>query len=221
MGSGRPGGNYTPEVATTRRGRPTQAEAHALNLKVREAAVDVFLEFGYAGTSMEALARAAGITRKTLYARYADKHAVFVDVIPWALARVADDGSFSVNDTEDVEADLVAFGRLAIKRATHPQNVRLKRIAMTEAARFPEFAVSADSMMWAERQRALTELLRRHEARGNVKADDTELAAEHFLALVESIPSRLADFGIFRSKRQEDRHLRYAVRLFLAGAAPR
>jgi TetR/AcrR family transcriptional regulator, mexJK operon transcriptional repressor len=214
-------GLYTSQVVTTRRGRPTQAEAHALDLKIREAAVEVFLEFGYAGTSMDAIARAAGITRKTLYARYADKHAVFADVIPWALARIADDGSFSVTDSDDVEADLVAFGRLAIKRATHPQNVRLKRIAMSEAAQFPEFAVSADSMMWAERPRALTELLRRHEARGTLKLDDAELAAEHFLALVESIPGRLADFGIFRSQRQEDRHLRYAVRLFLEGATPR
>jgi TetR/AcrR family transcriptional regulator, mexJK operon transcriptional repressor len=208
-------------VATTRRGRPTQAEAHALDLKVREAAVEAFLAFGYAGTSMDAIARAAGITRKTLYARYADKHAVFVDVIPWALARVADDGSFSVTDTDDIEADLIAFGRLAINRATHPQNVRLKRVAMTEAGQFPEFAVSADSMMWAERQRALIELLRRHEAKGQLQLDDIELAAEHFLALVESVPARLADFGIFRTTRQENRHLRNAVRLFLFGASPR
>jgi TetR/AcrR family transcriptional regulator, mexJK operon transcriptional repressor len=208
-------------MVTTRRGRPTQAEAQALDLKVREAAVDVFLELGYAGASMDAIARAAGITRKTLYARYADKHAVFADVIPWALTRIADDGSLSVNDTDDVEADLVAFGRLAIARATHPRNVGLKRIAMSEAAQFPEFAVAADSMMWAQRQRALTELLRRHEVRGTVHLDDVELAAEHFLALVESVPARLADFGIFRSQRQESRHLRAAVRLFLSGALPR
>jgi TetR/AcrR family transcriptional repressor of mexJK operon len=217
----RPTGNYTSPVVTTRRGRPTAAEAHALDLTIREAAVEAFLEFGYAGTSMDAIARGAGITRKTLYARYADKHAVFADVIPWALARTADEGSLRVDDTDDIEADLVAFGRLAITRATHPQNVRLKRIALSEAAQFPEFAVSADSMMWAERQRALTELLRRHEARGNVKVDDAELAAEHFLALVEAVPARLADFGIFRSNRQENRHLRAAVQLFLRGVTPR
>ena len=214
-------GTYTLQVATTRRGRPTQAKAQALNQKVREAAVELFLELGYAGTSMDAIARAADITRKTLYARYPDKHAVFVDAIPWALARVDDDDSIDITDTDDLEADLLAFGRLAIQRATHPRNVRLKRIALAEAAQFPEFAVAADSMTWAARQRALAELLRRHEARGAVTTDDVELAAEHFLALVESVPSRLADFGIFRSKRQEDRHLREAVRLFLVGVSPR
>jgi TetR/AcrR family transcriptional regulator, mexJK operon transcriptional repressor len=77
----------------TRRGRPTQAEAEQLDLAVREAAVATFLEMGYAGAGMEAIARAAGITKRSLYARYPDKRAVFADVLPWALARYTDDGS--------------------------------------------------------------------------------------------------------------------------------
>ena len=50
-----------------RPGRPTQAEAEHLGEQLREAAVAVFLEHGYDGTSMEAIARAAGITKQTLY----------------------------------------------------------------------------------------------------------------------------------------------------------
>jgi AcrR family transcriptional regulator len=206
---------------TTRRGRPTHAEAKELDLAIREAAVAAFVENGYAGTSMEAIARAANITKRTLYARYADKRAVFAEVIPWALARSEHDGSVAVEATDDVEADLLAFGRMAVNRALRSENVRLKRIAMTESALFPEFSVSADSMMWAARQRALTELLRGHEAKGNVVFDDVELAAEHFLAMVEAVPARMADFGVFRSKKQQDRHLQYAVSLFLRGTLPR
>jgi TetR/AcrR family transcriptional regulator, mexJK operon transcriptional repressor len=206
-------------VTSTRRGRPTQAEAEQLDLAVREAAVATFLESGYAGASMDAIARAAGITRKSLYARYPDKRAVFADVIPWALARLEGDGSLPVIDSDDVEADLIAFGRIAIRRATDSDNVRLKRIALNEAALFPEFAGAADSMMWATRVQVLTDLLQRHQAKGNVDIDDVELAAEHFLALVESMPSKLADFGVFRSKKQEERRLIHAVRLFLHGVA--
>ena len=69
-----------------------------------------------------------------------------------------------------------AVGRAALTRATHPENVRLKRIAFNEAAQFPEFNVSAESMMWAGRQRAVTDLLRRYEERGTIKVDDLELA---------------------------------------------
>ena len=96
----------------TRRGRPTQAEAKQLDLAVREAAVATFVEMGYAGASMEAIARAAGITKRSLYARYPDKRAVFADVIPWALARYTDDGSIDEVDDDDVETALLASGGL-------------------------------------------------------------------------------------------------------------
>ncbi|MEV0669303.1 TetR/AcrR family transcriptional regulator [Mycobacterium sp. NPDC050441] len=206
---------------TTRRGRPTQAEAKALDLTVRKAAVATFIQSGYDGATMEAIAKAAGITKRSLYARYADKHALFVDVIPWALSRFEDDRSDVFLKEQDLETALVAVGRAALKRAVNPENVRLKRIAMNEGGRFPEFNVTAESMMWSGRQRVVTELLRRHEANGEIKVDDVELAAEHFLAMVEALPARFADFGIYRSKAQNERHLQQAVSLFLRGVVPR
>ena len=76
-------------------------------------------------------------------------------------------------------------------------------------------------MGWSRRQRQVMDLLRRHHDEGTVDVDDFELASEHFLALVEAIPARLADFGVYRSRRQENRHLKYAVNLFLNGVRPR
>lgn len=215
----------TIRLVATRRGRPTQAEAKKLDLAVREAAVATFVEMGYAGASMEAIAKAAGITRRSLYTRYADKRALFAGVIPWALARFVEDESIAEahgDNLDDLKAALLAIGRAAVTRAVHPENVRLKQIAMSEAALFPEFKISAESLMWAGRQRAVTDLLRRHEDLGNIDVDgDPELASEHFLAMVEAVPARMADFGVFRSKTQQERHLRYAVRLFLRGVTPR
>lgn len=206
---------------STRRGRPTRAEASKLDLAVREAAVATFIELGYAGASMESIARAAGITKRSLYARYPDKRAVFADVIPWALARYTEEPAIDDVEHEDVETALLMLGRASLSRATHPENVRLKRIASTESALFPEFNISAESMMWAGRQRTVTEVLRHYVDRGDIAVDDLELAAEHFLAMVEAVPARMADFGVFRSKKQQERHLQYAVRLFLRGVLPR
>ncbi|MFI5717603.1 TetR/AcrR family transcriptional regulator [Nocardia sp. NPDC051750] len=208
-------------MSTTRRGRPTHAEAKMLDRTVREAAVAIFLEFGYAGATMEAIAKAAGITKRSLYARYPDKRAVFAEVIPWALSRYEASDHEAVVGDEDIETALLEIGRVALQRAVNPENVRLTRIAMSESARFPEFAVTADSMMWSGRQRAVVEVLRRGAAAGEVELDDIELAAEHFLAMVELVPGRLADFGFYRSEQQEKRHLEHAVRLFLRGARPR
>jgi TetR/AcrR family transcriptional regulator, mexJK operon transcriptional repressor len=207
-------------TASRRPGRPTQAEAERLDEQLREAAVETFLEHGYDGASMEAIARAAGITKQTLYSRYADKRAVFIDVIPWAMSRYEQPDP--VNDTaeDDLAAALTTIARDALARATDPKLVRLQRIAMNESGRFPEFSLSGETMAWSPRLRAVMELLRRHQAAGNIEVDDIELWSEHFLTLVQVLPARLADFGVFRSKRQEDRHLQSAVELFMRALRP-
>jgi hypothetical protein len=146
---------------------------------------------------------------------------VFADVIPWALARYEATSSVDVTDTDDVEADLLAVGRLTLARVVRPENVRLKRIAVAESERFPEFALSADPMMWTERKRAVAELLRRHHEAGRIVCDDHDMAAEHFLALVEAVPARMADFGVVRPEPQRERDLRSAVSVFLRGLLPR
>ncbi|MCV7411232.1 TetR family transcriptional regulator [Mycobacterium florentinum] len=208
---------YISVVTTTRRGRPTQAEAKKLQQKLRNAAVATFVKLGYDGASMEAIAKAAGITRRTLYARYPDKRAVFLDVIPWALTRRTEGEATEEFDDGDLRAALVAVGRAGLARAIDPDIVRLKRIAMNESARFPEFAVSAHSMTWSARHRQVMELLRRHQDAGAIEVDDLELAAGHFIAAVEHLPARLADSGIYRSPEEEERHLQHAVDLFLRG----
>jgi TetR/AcrR family transcriptional repressor of mexJK operon len=204
-------------VTTTRRGRPTQAEAKKLQQKLRKAAVRTFIKHGYDGTTMEAIARAAGITRRTLYARYPDKRAVFVDVIPWALTRRTERDSDVYLHDSDLRAALVAIGRAGLARAIHPSVVRLTRIAMNESARFPEFAVSAHSMMWSGRPRQVIDVLRHHQATGAVEVEDLELAAGQFIAMIEHLPARLAECGIYRSAEEEERHLQHAVNLFLRG----
>ncbi|HUO37412.1 MAG TPA: TetR/AcrR family transcriptional regulator [Mycobacterium sp.] len=208
-------------VVGSRRGRPTQAEARQLHQKLRKAAVATFLKYGYDGTTMDAIARAAGITRRTLYSRYPDKRSVFLDVIPRALARRTERGQSPDTDDEDLHSALISLGRGALARALDPDTLRLTRIAMTESARFPEFAVSAQAMTWSARQREVMDLLRCHQEAGNIQVDDIEVAAGHFLAMIELAPARLADFGIFRTDEEEERHLQHAVNLFLRGILPR
>jgi TetR/AcrR family transcriptional regulator, mexJK operon transcriptional repressor len=208
-------------VTTSRRGRPTQAEAKKLHQKLRKAAVATFVKYGYDGTTMEAIARAAGITRRTLYARYPDKRAVFVDVIPWALTRRTEREADNGMDDGDLRASLIALGRAGLARAIDPDIVRLTRIAMNESARFPEFAISAHSMTWSGRHRQVMDLLQRRQENGSIEVDDLELAAGHFIAIIEHLPARLADCGIYRSAEEEERHLQHAVNLFLRGIVPR
>jgi AcrR family transcriptional regulator len=221
MTSERAAGDAPTAVARSGRGRPTSAEAAALAERLRQAAYDVFLEHGYDRTTMEAVAAAAGITKRTLYARYSDKRALFLAVLTWALARHEHDSRLAEPLPDDLVEGLLVIARGALARAVDPDLVRLRRMAIAEAARFPDFAASSGALSWSPRLLAVLDLLRRHRGHLAIADGDLELAAEQFLALVAAIPTQLALFEASRSPADEERHLRFAVDLFLNGALKR
>ena len=120
----------------TRRGRPTQAEAKELHEKLREAAIATFLEYGYDATTMEAIAQAAGITKRTLYARYPDKRAVFLDVIDFdragrlVVSKQIHDLSLPARPAQCLRADReFCESRCLVSRdAVQSQGIRIQRV---------------------------------------------------------------------------------------------
>jgi hypothetical protein len=76
-------------------------------------------------------------------------------------------------------------------------------------------------MTWSARQWEVMQLLHRHHEAGSIHIDDFEIVAGQFLAMIELVPQRLADFGICRAKDQEERRISHAVNLFLRGILKR
>ena len=169
---------------------------------------------------MEAVAAAAGVSKRTLYARYPDKRALFTAVVPWALASMPWDGPIDLPD-DDLEASLRDLARTVLARLLEPRSVALRRLAMREGQRFPEFAESAHANTYWKGRRVLIDLLVTHAKAGTIVIDDLDLAADQFMAMVAGLPTMLAEFGVFRGADEEERHIDHAVRLFLDGALPR
>jgi TetR/AcrR family transcriptional repressor of mexJK operon len=67
--------------AAKRRGRPNALDVEAKNAVIRAAALEVFASKGFQGASIVEIARLAGVTRRTLYARYRDKRALLLDAV--------------------------------------------------------------------------------------------------------------------------------------------
>lgn len=202
-----------------RGGRPTLAQAEQLSRSVREQALTLFLEHGYDGTSMDAIAAAAGTTKASLYARFPSKDAVFVSVLKWAVGRpdwpVPEPPA---PDLDDLEGALTAIARMAANRALHPSMVKLSRVAAAHADRFPDVARRTSGV--SRRHELMIELLARHTAAGHIVADDPEILTEHFLGMVAGVPARLASFGIVHTVADRERHIASAVRLFMRGLRP-
>jgi AcrR family transcriptional regulator len=66
-----------PAPAQKRPGRPRKSEAQDTKAALLRAAVELFTEHGYAGTSIRAIARAVGMSESVLYAHYGSKQAIF------------------------------------------------------------------------------------------------------------------------------------------------
>ena len=201
-----------------RSGRPTREQAAKLDLEIREAALRVFLDHGYEGALVGTIAAADGTTRATLYARYGSKEQLFVAVFRWATQRT--DWPFpepEPPDFEDLEAALTAVAIDSQRRALNPSMVKLSRIAVTQAERFPDIARHAAT---SPRQQLVVDLLKFHVAQGAIVADDIDILAEHFIAMVAGMPARLASMGIVRGRAAEAARLRVAVRLFVRGLRP-
>ncbi|UGQ12685.1 aldo/keto reductase [Yinghuangia sp. ASG 101] len=202
-------------------GRPTSTEAAELTERLRRAAFDTFLEHGYDATTMESVAQAAGITKGTLYSRYADKRALFIAVTKWALTRHERDERVAEPLPDDLAEALTVMARAILARSVDPDLVRLSRMSIAVAGRFPAFAASSQAVTWTPRIKVLIDLLRRHERAGTIAVPDIELAAEQFFAQVGAMPAWLAAYGTQRSPEDEERHIRHAVGLFLRGALVR
>lgn len=214
--------NDAPQAEGTvrrRGGRPTREEAGKLDAAVRESALRLFLENGYEGTTMNAIAAAAGTTKPSLYARFPTKEDVFRSVLGWAMSR--SDWPWpepELPDYEDLGKALTAIADTAVRRALDPSMIKLQQVAVAYASRYPDIARKALGSGHWPRTRQVAELLRRHAATGAIVADDPDTLAELFLGMAAGAPARLASFGIIRDN--PDEHIRAAVALFLRSLHP-
>jgi AcrR family transcriptional regulator len=202
-----------------RRGRPTRAEASAIEQRIREEALAAFLERGFDGTTMQAVAAAAGVTKRTLYAKYPDKEALFGAVVPWALAGLPFAGLRAPEG--DLATVLRSLGHQVIDRLVDPHAVKVRRLAVREATRIAALDHAAGLDLWRDNVGALADLLAPHAEAGEIAVDDLVTAADLFLALVAGAATVRADVGMRATPEDEARHVAAAVDLFLSGTLPR
>jgi AcrR family transcriptional regulator len=221
-------GNDTAERANDgeRRGaggRPTREEAERRHERIIDVAAALFMERGFEGTSMDAVADIAGVSKPTVYARYRDKRELFVAVLQrrirhWlaplsaAAEALADQGG-----PADIEATLHELSRRVLAPALSPDAAALNRILVAQALEFPELAMLAYEEGWLRAVRAIATLLQAFAAGGQIRIEDPEIAADLFLNLVLGPAVRLALYGIPTDPKAHERRRRAAVELFLNG----
>ena len=181
------------DIATTTRGRPRSAEADAA---IRQATVDLLVADGYAGLTMSGVAAQAGVSTATLYRRWRSKVDLVVDV----LAARAEESP--VPDTGSLEGDCRSMLHSLVDKARTTQSTPILAGLVGEIGRNAELASALRANLIAPRREALTEVFRRAQARGELRADvDLSLAADllfgalyqRLLVTGEPVTVRIAD----------------------------
>ena len=152
-----------------------------------DAAEQLFLAHGYGNTSMDAVARLAGVSKATLYAHFTSKDLLFATIVgERGISQEFEDGDFPT-DPGDPRACLVRIGHRCLEYVMRPRTLAIYRIAVAESARFPELGRAFHENGPARTHRRFAEWIRILRDRGLVVADDLDLAAVQFFALLRGL----------------------------------
>lgn len=209
-------------AAPVRAGRPTREQAQARHAALLDCALQHFLEKGYDGATIEAIAADVNMTKRTVYARHPDKAALFRAAIRHGTeARAAPAHVIAGTRRETLKDTLIAIAMLRIALVSQPGGAELQRLINTEAYRFPDIFQTYYEIAALPSVRFLAEILENETEAGRLAIEDAILAANVFISMVVSGPVRFIVAGNSLADEDVDRRVRFAVDLFLKGAEPR
>jgi AcrR family transcriptional regulator len=189
-----------------------------------DGALVVFAADGYTRASIDNIARAAGVSTRTIYNQFGDKAALFEAVIVDSAERVAAAQVVTVQRylgrIADLEADLIEFGRVwATPSPEYGPHFTLVRQVLAEVGHVPDAALRAWQAAGPLRVRAeIASHLRRIADAGHLAIDDADLAAAHLVQLVSGEANARGHHGAVPLPTAEIHRLADAgVRAFLHG----
>ena len=161
---------------------------------ILDAGRTVFMRGGYQGASMDEVAAVAQVSKQTVYKHFADKQTLFTEILTNDMEKRALELVEALTATEGDPTDLRQLARRHIASIVKPEVMRMRRMVIGEADRFPELARA-----WAQRGievglAKLTERFAQLADRGILRVEDPRRAAEHFNWLVLSTPLNRAMF---------------------------
>ena len=185
------------EIAQDRRcrGRPQVRPDDETRQIIYEAARHEFVSSGYAATSIETVARRAGVSTKTLYRLIPNKASLFEGMVSDRLDRFLSNVNLHIGDHAGIEQALYAALMACADLALDKEVIALQRMVLQETGKSSDLAEVFYKNGIARTVAALADWLRVQQQRGSIALDDIDETAGMLLGMMTSAPQRAAIYG--------------------------
>lgn len=178
-------GERDTSEATRKRGRPTATERVQRRAQILDAALPVFLERGFGQATVDELAAAARVSKRTIYSYFGDKAGVFAAMVQILATTVS-----SMRPDDDT---LLSLATRIVYRLNSSELVGLHRLVIAESMRFPELAstlhVNGDQRHISRLREHIVEECGEHAGRLAQPLFSLLLGEEHRMRLLGLLPA--------------------------------
>jgi AcrR family transcriptional regulator len=153
--------------------------------QIMDGARAVFLGEGFDGASMNDIARAAGVSKGTLYVYFDSKEQLFEALIRHERKQQAERLVFA-GEPGDAREFLREFGVRLVEMMTRPESIAHLRVIIAATAKFPNLGRAFYEAGPCHGARKLAAQLIKLREAGQLEFENAERAARHFVDLAKS-----------------------------------
>lgn len=183
----------TADPAPVSEAAPAPGRSERIHAAVLAAAEAVFLRDGYVGASMDEVARIAGASKQTVYKHFGSKQQLFIDLVTSMTVTTGDPvGHETADASGDPAETLTALAVVMLEAVLTPRILRLRRLVIGEANRFPQLGRALFEHGPARAMAGVQHRLQAWIDAGALPPHDTKTAAQHYNWLVMGAPLNAA-----------------------------
>lgn len=186
--------------------------------QVLAGARDIFMSDGFEGASVDDIARAAGVSKATLYSYFPDKRLLFMEVARVECARQAEKSLSGIDPKLPIAQVLTQAAHHMVGFFTSEFGQRVFRLCVAESDRFPDLGRAFYESGPAVVRAGLIAFLQSGIERGELAIDDLPLAADQFgeLCKADLFPRLVFSMEKSFTDAQKQRIVSGAVATFMA-----
>lgn len=186
--------------------------------QVIQGAREVFMREGYQGASVDCIAKAAEVSKATLYSYFSDKKLLFLEVAKAECLRQSETAMVQAQSGATTTETLTDIARRMTNFVLSDFGQQVFRICVAESERFPELGRTFYQSGPEMARGRVVDFLNCAVERGDLAIDDVDLAAAQFAELCKADLFQRVVFNIGSPVTQADRDrvIRGAVEMFMA-----